>query len=249
MSPRVAMRVVGPLPLRLARATPQTREAADDEPEHEPADVPPPRDPAAGARGERQGAAEELEHEPETEIEDRRDRDDLEEEEDRQQRDDAGVRVHHDVGAEHAGDRAAGADGGDGRARLQRGVERARGETGGEIEHEIARVTEPVLDVVAEDPEVPHVADDVEPAAVQEHRREQRAERRHECGRAREPADESGRGQRVLRGEVPQVRSQQQLVDEHREVDDDQQDRHHRCRARGVLVAERDQAETLSDKV
>ena len=40
-----------------------------------------------------------------------------------------------------------------------------------QVERE-ARVAEPVFDVVAEDPQVEHVAEKVQPAAVQEHRRE-----------------------------------------------------------------------------
>ena len=48
-----------------------------------------------------------------------------------------------------------------------------------QIEHQECSVPEPVLDVVAEDPEVEHVAAEVHPAGVHEHRRE---DRRHICG-------------------------------------------------------------------
>ena len=50
-----------------------------------------------------------------------------------------------------------------------------------QIEDDEAPVSAAVFDVVAEDPQVPHVPDDVRPAAVQEHRRDER--RQVEVGR------------------------------------------------------------------
>ncbi len=41
-----------------------------------------------------------------------------------------------------------------------------------EIEKKIADMPHPVLDVVAKDPQVKHVSDDMKPVAVQEHRRD-----------------------------------------------------------------------------
>ena len=49
-----------------------------------------------------------------------------------------------------------------------------RGETADEVEHDEAKPPHAVLDVVAEDPQVQHVAEQVQPAAVQELAREQR---------------------------------------------------------------------------
>ena len=40
------------------------------------------------------------------------------------------------------------------------------------IEHDEAPVAEAIFDVVAEDPQEEHVPEEVQPAAVQEHRRE-----------------------------------------------------------------------------
>ena len=59
-----------------------------------------------------------------------------------------------------------------------------RGDAAQQVEHEEAAVAHPVLDVVAEDPEVQHVAADVQQAAVQEHRgehRHPRERRRHQA--------------------------------------------------------------------
>ena len=88
----------------------------------------------------------------------------------RQQGHDARVRVERDVGAEHAGDRARRADRRAAReAGLGPDVRVGRRPAAEQVEDQVAHVPEAVLDVVAEDPEVEHVPDDVGPAAVQEH--------------------------------------------------------------------------------
>ena len=52
------------------------------------------------------------------------------------------------------------------------GLKRRRREAADQVEDEVAAVPHPVLDVVAEDPEEEHVADDVGPAGVHKHRGE-----------------------------------------------------------------------------
>ena len=76
--------------------------------------------------------------------------------------------------------------------------------------------SEPVLDVVAEDPQVEHVAADVEPARVHEHRGEERDDLCGEKGSRQEPRwHERPRGdERIERGVGPS----DELVDEHRDV-------------------------------
>ena len=90
-------------------------------------------------------------------------------EEDRDQSDDARVRELHQVGAHHAGDGAAGADGGQPRVCIEGHVDQSRGHAAQQVEQQVFRMAQDVLDVVAEDPQEPHVADQVQPAAVQEH--------------------------------------------------------------------------------
>src|SRR5438094_7802328 len=51
-------------------------------------------------------------------------------------------------------------------------LQRRGGEPGGEVPEQEPDPAERILDVVAEDPEEEHVAEDVEPACVHEHRRE-----------------------------------------------------------------------------
>jgi len=71
-------------------------------------------------------------------------------------------------------DRAACADGGHGGFLIRHDVHAGRREAAEQVEEEVARVPHAVLDVVAEDVEVEHVAAEVEEAAVQEHRRKER---------------------------------------------------------------------------
>src|SRR5205085_11012806 len=76
--------------------------------------------------------------------------------------------------AEYARNRTGRTDGRDVRRRVERRMRERRGNAARDIEDCVADVTEAVLDVVAEDPEVEHVAADVQETAVQEHRREHR---------------------------------------------------------------------------
>ena len=46
-----------------------------------------------------------------------------------------------------------------------------------QVKYKVGEMAEPVFDVVAENPQVPHVADQVQPASMQEHRREETARR------------------------------------------------------------------------
>ena len=98
---------------------------------------------------------------------------------------DPGAREQHEVPAEDAGDRAAGAD----ERHVARGsdehLRRRRRHAADDVEDDEPRPRHGVLDVVAEDPQVPHVEEQVQPAAVHEQGREQGgpprepAERRH----------------------------------------------------------------------
>src|SRR5207237_6664574 len=61
----------------------------------------------------------------------------------------------------------------DGRVEVEANLHQAGRHAAEEIEDQILDVPEGVLDVVAEDPEVEHVAAEVQPAGVQEHRGQQ----------------------------------------------------------------------------
>src|SRR6185503_651139 len=109
-----------------------------------------------------------------------------------------------------------------------------------EIKEDEAERAERVLDVVAEDPEKPHVSDQVQPSAVQEHRRE---ERRDDAA----PPELAGletvrhlpRHERELREESVQLPTERYLIEKRRRAGDDHRDRDGGKGAGGVLVAQR----------
>ena len=191
-------------------------------------------------------AVQQLEDEPDAEEEHRRHL--AEDEEDQRQH--LRARQQHEVGAEHRRDRAARADVRDRRVGVARegerdeGLGRRRREAAEEVEEEEADLAERVLDVVAEDPEEEHVAEQVHPAAVQEHRRE----------RGQEPALPDRRARaldlaRVVAELVDRALQVGELVedpDEH--VRDDQRDRDERERPRRHVVAERQHGAMLSGR-
>ena len=130
--------------------------------------------PFADGRGETEVPLDELVEEPAAQVHPGRDLD----EEDEHQRPDPCRRVEDEEGAEDRRDRAARAEVRDAR-RGRRAEEQGHGrlrhrrdEAAGEVEGEVAEVAERVLDVLAEDREEEHVAEDVAPASVHEHRGE-----------------------------------------------------------------------------
>ena len=166
----------------------------------------PERDPAAGRSPDAADAEHELEREPEEQKEERRDLDHLDEQEDGHQGHDAGAGIEEKVRPGDAGDRAARADHRD----VGRGVDHHLGQAsrhpGQHVQKQEADVPEAVLDVVAEDVEVEEVADQVEPAAVEEHAREER-------GRVAPPfGDEAPRHQAVDLDEALDGRAEARLI-------------------------------------
>src|SRR5215203_1940216 len=115
----------------LAREEPDGEQAED-----EAADVREIRDAAAltAAVAEPEVAEQGLLNEPEAEDQDRRQLDDGEEEDDEDDRDHPGAREQQQVAAQHAGDRARGADVRHVRARIDHGLQRGRGDARREVE-------------------------------------------------------------------------------------------------------------------
>jgi hypothetical protein len=160
-------------------ARPAGREQVHGEkPEGDPAQMREVRDPAARLRmDERVAADHELVEEVDPQEEHGRD---LEEEEGDDEGRDAAVRVEEEVRAEHCGDRPARPEVGDlgflraAPAERDDGLRRRRGEAAEDVEEDEADASERVFDVVPEDPEEEHVAEQVAPAGVQEQRGEDR---------------------------------------------------------------------------
>src|SRR6478752_5491082 len=135
------------------------------------------------------------------------------------------VGIEHEIGAQHGGDRAAGAEvgylrvGRGAEEQGHRGLQHHRGESAGKVKEQIAQPPECVLDVLAEDRQKQHVAQDVVPAGMHEH--------------GRDPSDTPRDAQ--VAGVVDVARVERRLVDRRlpvgqfveqkdREVGDDQRD-------------------------
>lgn len=82
------------------------------------------------------------------------------------------LREHEDIGAEHPGDRARGADIGHARFGSDGILRERRRDAGQQVEDQKFEVAEAVFDIVAEDPQKQHIAEQVQPAAMHEHRGE-----------------------------------------------------------------------------
>jgi hypothetical protein len=92
---------------------------------------------------------------------------------------------------------------------------RPTGDPGQQVEEQKGQVTQPIFDVVAEDPQVKQVADDVEPTAVEEHRGQAAGQQRRQIPLG--PVFE-GPGRHEAKGvhQAPDLAAQGQLVDEGR---------------------------------
>src|SRR5262249_22748051 len=98
----------------------------------------------------------------------------------------AGVRDK--ISAQHSGNGAAGADAGDGHVVVQYRMDNPCAQTAEKIKYEVPEMAQTIFDVVAKYPQVPHVSDQVKPAAVQKHR----SEKGNHDGRERQMAFRPG---------------------------------------------------------
>ena len=73
------------------------------------------------------------------------------------------------VASEHASDCSRSAKDGNGGRCVEDHMGHRRGPAAGKIEHEIPRVTQPILDGRTEQPQSPHVQNEMQPAAMQKH--------------------------------------------------------------------------------
>ena len=95
---------------------------------------------------------------------------------------DLGARPEHQIGRHDAGDRARRADQRNGRIG---GAEHEGGrgaDPAQQVKSKEPQMTERVFDIVAEDPEKPHIAGEMQPIGVHEHRGDQREVARQETG-------------------------------------------------------------------
>ena len=161
----------------IALTVPAWKQTDQEDPNDESPDMCPPRNAARliDARcGQGCSAVKELHEEPESKDDHGGYFDDLEEYKYGDKRKDPGKWIRNQIGAQDAGNRATGSDAGNRTAAIQNRVDNSRADTAQKIEYEKGEMPQAVLNVVAKNPEVPHVTDDMQPAAVQKHGREVR---------------------------------------------------------------------------
>ncbi len=167
------------------------------------------------------GATEELDDEPKSEDDEGGDLDKLDEDENGNERQHARSRIRHQIRAEHAGNGSAGADAWNCRVVVQHGVEDSGSNAAQQIEYEVREVAEAVFDVVSENPQVPHVSDQMKPPAVQKHGREKRYGdhgNRFVCTR---PCEYKGRHNSILHQEAIEITGpEREFIEKHQDVRD-----------------------------
>ena len=136
----------------------------------------PPGD-SAGCTGtdrERSETGEDLHHKPDPQIDNGRQADNTAEEENGDKSNHAGSGIKDEVSAHDRRNGAAGSQRGEDGGWLKDILHQGCTESAQQIEKQIAERPQPVFDIVAEDHQEPHVADEVVPASVQEHVGEER---------------------------------------------------------------------------
>ena len=222
-------------------------EPGHERPDHEPADVGEEGHAAAGLDDpERREPVDELEDEPEPQDDDRRDVDQLVEEAEEDERRDARPREQHEVGARASPRwRPTPRSSGPSRSGRWRPGSRPASDATQQVEAEETGPPEAVLDVVAEDPQVEHVAEQVQPAAVEELARHERGGLARQVVAAAPGGRQVGRdhaplGDERLERRVAAAGEQAQLPGEDDEAGDDQRQRDERRPPRRIGVPERD---------
>jgi len=134
----------------------------------------PPCDASAGGRQqELQRSLENLNQEPETDEEERVDFEEQRDEKDRHHHDDPRQGEEAHVASQHSRDCTGGAQCRHDRCWIKKDMRNRGSKAASEIKGEIASVTQPILHRGSEQPERPHVENEMQPAAVEKHHAEE----------------------------------------------------------------------------
>src|ERR1700683_281892 len=202
----------------VAKAFGESAEKAYDEAAH----VSPPGGAAAfGAVSiERAHSAGELDQKPPADQDERGNADARPEQENSGE--DAAVREEEEESGHDAGNGSAGADAGKMRGAGKGCLGDGGSQPGGKIKASVGKMSEMVFDIAAENPQEPHIADDVEPSSVKKYGSEDRNERVQQGAGTIDACDEVGRDQAVGHKEVADARRRQgEFVREDGSVDGD----------------------------
>jgi len=137
------------------------------------------------------------------------------------------MRKAYEIRPQNAADGATGPYGRNFGAGIESDMDQRRADSAQQIKNKIIEMPQPIFNVVSEDPEKPHIPNDMHPPCVHENGRE----KRHQ-GIAPKSAviqiivREPPRGQTVFNYEVVNSRSQGNLIDPDKTVDDDYEKGH-----------------------
>ncbi len=128
-----------------------------------------------GGRGHSQAqkAVKQLEHKPEPQDKQRGDPGDLHKVETWDQHPDRGVGVKDQVHGKHPGDGPTGSHTGNAREGSDEHLSQAGYNPGSQVEKGVTHMPQRILNIIAENPQVQHISEQVTPAPVKEHRGEQ----------------------------------------------------------------------------
>lgn len=132
----------------------------------------PPGDASRGGQADAAHSRDELQQEPIPQDDERRNGN----EEEQHESQNTSAWKKNNISAHDSGDRAAGAEGGQGGMKIEKDMAEAGAYAADEVKKKIGKMAEVVLDVIAEDPKEKHVSGDMSPAAVQKHASEDREE-------------------------------------------------------------------------
>src|SRR5207253_9912397 len=97
-----------------------------------------------------------------------------------------------------------------------------------QIKQKVSEMAQAVFNVVAENPQVPHVADQVQPAAMQEHRGEKRHDDRRQRKMRLRPSEHGRRHHAVELDEWFEIAAEREFVKKDNHVDEDDENRNER---------------------
>ena len=112
---------------------------------------------------------EELHHEPQEEDEEGRHSNNIDEKEEEDEKINAGPGKADEIGAKYARNCPTCSHHRHSRVGNQDVLDQCSSKATCQVEEEKSRVTKPILYIVSEDPQVPHVSNDMEPASMEEH--------------------------------------------------------------------------------
>ena len=144
------------------------------------------------------------------------------------------------IGAEHAGDRAACADHGHRRGGIGDGMAEHGEDAAQHIEDGKSDMPHRIFNIVAEDPQVQHVADQMHPASVQKHARDERDKGRRAVNLRRQcriAEDRRWNGAEPVDEEFTGLRREERLVQIDQRTEHDEADGNDGSDVSGVIVA------------